>query len=235
MRHRDRPRTSSSRSLPTCSAERCSLVRRCPASAASPRCSGCPARPCARRSSAFQPPAWSRCARAMRPRCATSVRHAGLDLLPRLLMRAGELDLSVVRSILEARLHNGPKAAELAAVRRRAGFGRTSRRGGAQPGIRARPGRAATPRADVLGPRRRRSRFHRFPADVQHASRHVRACAAGSCRGDGRGGRPPGGLPGPCRRDRSGRSRAAKKAAIDLLEPATTAMLAAITSLEEQP
>ena len=28
---------------------------------------------------------------------------------------------------------------------------------------------------------------------------------------------------------------AAKKAAIDLLEPATTAMLAAITSLEEQP
>ncbi|GFG48705.1 GntR family transcriptional regulator [Mycolicibacterium agri] len=45
-------------------------------------------------------------------------RHAGLDLLPRLLMRAGELDLSVVRSILEARLHNGPKVAELAAQRR---------------------------------------------------------------------------------------------------------------------
>ena len=45
-------------------------------------------------------------------------RHAGLDLLPRLLLRAGELDLSVVRSILEARLHNGPKAAELAAARR---------------------------------------------------------------------------------------------------------------------
>src|SRR5689334_16648114 len=44
-------------------------------------------------------------------------RHAGLDLLPRLLLRAGELDLSVVRSILEARLHNGPKAAELAAAR----------------------------------------------------------------------------------------------------------------------
>jgi DNA-binding FadR family transcriptional regulator len=45
-------------------------------------------------------------------------RHAGLDLLPRLLMRAGELDLSVVRSILETRLHNGPKIAELAARRR---------------------------------------------------------------------------------------------------------------------
>jgi len=45
-------------------------------------------------------------------------RHAGLDLLPRLLSRAGELDLSVVRSILETRLHNGPKVAELAARRR---------------------------------------------------------------------------------------------------------------------
>jgi len=45
-------------------------------------------------------------------------RHAGLDLLPRLLVRAGEVDVSVVRSILETRLHNGPKIAELAAKRR---------------------------------------------------------------------------------------------------------------------
>lgn len=45
-------------------------------------------------------------------------RHAGLDLLPRLLFRAGELDIAVVRSILETRLHNGPKVAELAAARR---------------------------------------------------------------------------------------------------------------------
>ena len=45
-------------------------------------------------------------------------RHAGLDLLPRLLFQAGELDISVVRSILETRLHNGPKVAELAAARR---------------------------------------------------------------------------------------------------------------------
>lgn len=45
-------------------------------------------------------------------------RHAGLDLLPRLLFQAGELDISVVRSILETRLHNGPKVAELAATRR---------------------------------------------------------------------------------------------------------------------
>ena len=47
-------------------------------------------------------------------------RHAGLDLLPRLLFRAGEVDVTVVRSILETRLHNGPKIAELAALRRRA-------------------------------------------------------------------------------------------------------------------
>ncbi|MGV0836413.1 FadR/GntR family transcriptional regulator [Mycolicibacterium thermoresistibile] len=49
-------------------------------------------------------------------------RHAGLDLLPRLLFRAGELDVSVVRSILETRLHNGPKVAELAARRRPPGL-----------------------------------------------------------------------------------------------------------------
>jgi GntR family transcriptional regulator, transcriptional repressor for pyruvate dehydrogenase complex len=42
-------------------------------------------------------------------------RHAGLDLLPRLLFRDGELDAGVFRSILEARLRIGPKVAELAA------------------------------------------------------------------------------------------------------------------------
>jgi GntR family transcriptional regulator, transcriptional repressor for pyruvate dehydrogenase complex len=46
-------------------------------------------------------------------------RHAGLDLLPQLLLHAGELDITVARSILEARLHNGPKVAELAAQRHR--------------------------------------------------------------------------------------------------------------------
>jgi DNA-binding FadR family transcriptional regulator len=48
-------------------------------------------------------------------------RHAGLDLLPRLLVKDGEVDVAVVRSILETRLHNGPKVAELAARRRGAG------------------------------------------------------------------------------------------------------------------
>jgi DNA-binding FadR family transcriptional regulator len=45
-------------------------------------------------------------------------RHASMDLLPRLLVRNGELDVSVFRSMLEARLRNGPKVAELAAERR---------------------------------------------------------------------------------------------------------------------
>jgi GntR family transcriptional repressor for pyruvate dehydrogenase complex len=44
-------------------------------------------------------------------------RSAGLDLLPRLLVRDGELDLAVVRSILEARLAVGPEVAALAAGR----------------------------------------------------------------------------------------------------------------------
>lgn len=44
-------------------------------------------------------------------------RHGGLDLLPRLLLPRGELDLAVARSILEARLHIGPKIAALAAER----------------------------------------------------------------------------------------------------------------------
>ena len=52
---------------------------------------------------------------------ATTVRDfkraAGLDLLPRLLVRRGNLDLAVARSILEARLVIGPGVAALAAER----------------------------------------------------------------------------------------------------------------------
>ena len=44
-------------------------------------------------------------------------RYAGLDLLPRLLVRRGELDVAVVRSVLEARLVVGPGVAALAAER----------------------------------------------------------------------------------------------------------------------
>src|SRR4051812_9778546 len=44
-------------------------------------------------------------------------RHAGLGLLPRLLVRRGKLDASVARSVLEARLAIGPAVAALAAAR----------------------------------------------------------------------------------------------------------------------
>jgi DNA-binding FadR family transcriptional regulator len=44
-------------------------------------------------------------------------RYAGLDLLPRLLVRRGELDPAVARSVLEARLAIGPAVAALAAAR----------------------------------------------------------------------------------------------------------------------
>ncbi|MET7769183.1 GntR family transcriptional regulator [Nocardia sp. NPDC005366] len=58
---------------------------------------------------------------AVRQGDATTVldyrRGAGLEVLPRLLIRAGTLEPAVARSILEARLHNGPKVAELAAAR----------------------------------------------------------------------------------------------------------------------
>ncbi|MGY2874525.1 GntR family transcriptional regulator, transcriptional repressor for pyruvate dehydrogenase complex [Marmoricola sp. URHA0025 HA25] len=46
-------------------------------------------------------------------------RHAGLDLLPRLLVRDGELDPDTARSIVEARLAIAPHVAELAARRGR--------------------------------------------------------------------------------------------------------------------
>ncbi|MBH0778979.1 FadR/GntR family transcriptional regulator [Nocardia bovistercoris] len=66
---------------------------------------------------------------AVRQGDATTVldyrRGAGLEILPRLLIRANArdagvasaLDVTVARSILETRLHNGPKVAELAAQR----------------------------------------------------------------------------------------------------------------------
>jgi GntR family transcriptional repressor for pyruvate dehydrogenase complex len=46
-------------------------------------------------------------------------RYAGLDLLPRLLVRDGEIDPAVGRGVLEARLAIGPTVAAMAATRRR--------------------------------------------------------------------------------------------------------------------
>src|SRR3954451_5581458 len=45
-------------------------------------------------------------------------RHAGLDLLPALLVRGGSVDVTVVRSVVEARLLIGPGVAAVAAGRR---------------------------------------------------------------------------------------------------------------------
>lgn len=44
-------------------------------------------------------------------------RSAGLDLLPRLLVRGGRLDASIARSVIEARAEVGPGIAALAATR----------------------------------------------------------------------------------------------------------------------
>ena len=170
---------------------------------------------------------------------ATTVRdfrqHAGLDLLPLLLMRAGELDLSVVRSILEARLHNGPKAAELAAMRR-------------EPGLAALLDESVRNLESEHDPVERqrhaltfwdhvvdgadsivfRLMYNTLRATYEPALPALVAVMAAEV------GRPEAyrGLADAIAADDPG---AAKKAAIDLLEPATTAMLAAITSLEEQP
>ena len=44
-------------------------------------------------------------------------RHGGLELLPRLMLVAGEIDLGVARSLLEARRLVGPQVAGLAALK----------------------------------------------------------------------------------------------------------------------
>lgn len=44
-------------------------------------------------------------------------RYAGLDLLPKLLVRGGQLDAAIVRSVVEARAEVGPGIAALAAER----------------------------------------------------------------------------------------------------------------------
>lgn len=55
-------------------------------------------------------------------------RQGGLDILPHLLLPGGEVDLKVARSIMEARLTVGPKAAALAAQRASADTVETIRR-----------------------------------------------------------------------------------------------------------
>ncbi len=130
---------------------------------------------------------------------ATTIRdfrkHAGLDLLPRLLIRSGEVDL-VGRA-----QHPRDAAAQRAEDRRTRGTSIGRRSGGParrvhrRPCGRARPGRTSASRPGLLGPRRRRRRFDRIPVDVQHTSRNLRACASGAGGHDGRRGGQARGLP----------------------------------------
>lgn len=162
-------------------------------------------------------------------------RHAGLDLLPRLLLRSGELDLSVVRSILEARLHNGPKAAELAALRR-------------QPGLAALLAETVDGLESESDPvERQRHALTFWDRVVDGADSIVFRLMYNTLRATYEPALPAlaavmsaeVGRPEAYRHladtIANGDPIAAKAAAVDLLEPATAAMLAMINDLEEQP
>jgi GntR family transcriptional repressor for pyruvate dehydrogenase complex len=160
-------------------------------------------------------------------------RHAGLDLLPRLLLRGGELDLSVIRSILEARLHNGPKTAELAATRRK-------------PGLAALLDdavRELESETDAIEQQRHALTFWDHVVDGADSIvfrlmyNTLRAAYEPALPGLAVVMAAEVGRPQAYRelaaQIAAGEPDAAKKAAIDLLEPATAAMLAVITELEE--
>jgi GntR family transcriptional regulator, transcriptional repressor for pyruvate dehydrogenase complex len=161
-------------------------------------------------------------------------RHAGLDLLPSLLLRAGEPDVSVIRSILEARLHNGPKVAELAAVRRNATLAALLEESIHKLELEEDPverqRRALTfwdhvvDGADSIVFRLMYNTLRAAYEPVLPALATVMAAEVGR--------------PDAYRRladaIAAGDPDAAKQAAVALLEPATTAMLAAITSLEDE-
>lgn len=161
-------------------------------------------------------------------------RHAGLDLLPRLLFRGDELDLPVVRSILEARLHNGPKAAELAAER--SGPQAAAVLDGAVDALAAEPDPVERQRAaltfwdyvvDAADSIVFRLMFNTLRATYEPALEALAAVMAAEVTS-----------PEPYRRVAqaiaAGDSTAAGRAAIELLEPATHALLTALSGLDEQ-
>jgi DNA-binding FadR family transcriptional regulator len=161
-------------------------------------------------------------------------RHAGLDLLPRLLLRAGELDISVVRSILEARLHNGPKTAELAAARGPSGLAALldeaieNLESGTDPVERQRYALTfwdhVVDGADSIV---FRLMYNTLRATYEPALPALAAVMAAEV------GRPEA-YRTLAAAIAAGDPGAARQAAVDLLEPATAAMLAVITHLEEQ-
>lgn len=160
-------------------------------------------------------------------------RHAGLDLLPRLLLRGGELDLPVARSILEARLHNGPKVAELAA-----------QRGGPElPGLLDAAVRALETDPDPIEQQRHaltfwdhivdgadsiafRLMYNTLRAAYEPALPALAVVMAAEV-GNPQAYRQLAGAIS------AGNAPAAKNAAVTLLEPATTALRAVFTSMEE--
>jgi GntR family transcriptional regulator, transcriptional repressor for pyruvate dehydrogenase complex len=161
-------------------------------------------------------------------------RHAGLDLLSRLLLRAGELDLSVVRSILEARLHNGPKTAELAAVRRPSGLAALldeaieNLESETDPLERQRHALTfwdhIVDGADSIV---FRLMYNTLRATYEPALPALAAVMAAEV------GRPEA-YRVLAAAIAAGDASAARQAAVDLLQPATAAMLAVITHLEER-
>jgi DNA-binding FadR family transcriptional regulator len=149
-------------------------------------------------------------------------------------MRAGELDLSVVRSILETRLHVGPKVAELAARRRHPDL----------PALLDEVTRQLAAEADPVEKQRLALAFwdhvvdgadsiaFRLMYNTLRATYEPALAALATVMAD-EVGRPE------AYREladavTAGDPRRATKAAQDLLEPATAGLLTAIENLEEQ-
>jgi GntR family transcriptional repressor for pyruvate dehydrogenase complex len=161
-------------------------------------------------------------------------RFAGLDLLPRLLIRGGELDFSVVRSILETRLHNGPKVAELAALRHRPEL----------PGLLEDVLGKLAEEDDPVERQRHALTFwdhivdgadsiaFRLMYNTLRATYEPALAALATVMAD-EVGRPQAYLD-LADAITAGDAVRAKQAAHDLLEPATTALLSALDNLEEQ-
>lgn len=160
-------------------------------------------------------------------------RHAGLDLLPRLLLRGGEVDVAVVRSILETRLHNGPKVAELAA--RRGGTRTADELAATIDALAAEPDPVEKQRhalqfwdevvdgADSIA---FRLMYNTLRATYEPALTALAAMMADEV------GRPDA-YRAVAEAIRAGDADLARRAAHDLLEPATTLLLTALDALED--
>ncbi|MEV0682335.1 GntR family transcriptional regulator [Nocardia sp. NPDC050378] len=91
-------------------------------------------------------------------------RSSGLEVLPRLLLRGDSIDPAVARSILEARVHNGPKIAELAA-RRVCKDSKSAPRGGLRNDRLSQVGSSSAPKAGLRTGRTSQKNSSAEPAD----------------------------------------------------------------------